>query len=150
MIDNLIECTRCGSDCCYVQEISLDVKNHWCYGCGFTSNSLMKPDSEFLKEQMDILPELYKALIVEDETGKIWMPSSVNIPEIGMIFVYGGNTSDWKWAATKAIPVLESEKEKYKLKNGKYTEWRADMSTIMFFEEKDYMEALSYLGIIPK
>ena len=42
---------------------------------------------------MEILPELYKSLMVEDETGKIWMPSMVNIPDKGMVFTDGTGSS---------------------------------------------------------
>jgi hypothetical protein len=41
----------------------------------------MKRDSEFLQQQMEVLPELYKELMGEDENGIIWMPSVVNIPD---------------------------------------------------------------------
>lgn len=149
-MDNLIECSRCGSNACYMQEVSPEVKLHWCYGCGFTSNTAMKLDSEFLKEQMEILPELYKALIVEDEEGKVWLPSSVNIPNTGMIFANGTNSTNWKWTAVLAVPVKDEEKEKFKLKNGGYAEWRMDMTTQKHFDEHDYMEALSYLGLLPE
>jgi hypothetical protein len=149
-MDNLIECDRCGSDCCYVQEVSPEIKNYQCFGCGFVSNSIMKPDSEFLKEQMEILPDLYKALMVEDEKGKVWMPSTVNIPTQGMVFANGNNADNWMWSAVKAVPVKEDEKEKYKLKNGSYAEWRMDMETIKHFPERDYMEALSYINVLPE
>jgi ribosomal protein L37E len=48
-MDNLITCSRCGSDACYVEEVNQDIKTYFCYGCGFQSNSLMKPNSEFIK-----------------------------------------------------------------------------------------------------
>jgi hypothetical protein len=149
-MDNLVICDRCGSDACYKQEVNLDVNLYWCYGCGFTSNTAMKIDSEFLKEQMDILPELYKSLIVEDETGKIWIPSTVNIPDKGMVFANGTGPNNWKWTAVLAVSVKEEEKEKFKLKNGGYAEWRMDMNTQQHFEERDYIEALSYIGVLPK
>jgi hypothetical protein len=150
-MDNLVECTRCGSDACYMQEVSSEIKMYWCYGCGFTCNTAMEKDSEFLTEQMDTLPELYKALMVEEEeTGKIWMPSTVNIYDKGMVFANGGNSQNWAWAAVKAIPVKEEEKEKYKLKDGGYAQWKMDMANIKHFPEKDYMEALSYIGILPE
>lgn len=149
-MDNLIECTRCGSDACYSQEITLGVNLNWCYGCGFTSNTSMKADSDFLKEQLEILPELYKSLTVEDETGKIWIPSVTNMPEKGMIFADGTGADNWMWAAVLAVPVKEEEKERFKLKNGEYAKWRMDMSTIKHFPERDYMEALSYLGVLPE
>lgn len=149
-MDNLVICDRCGSDACYKQEVSLDVNLYWCYGCGFTSNTAMKMDSEFLKEQMEILPELYKSLMVEDETGKIWMPSMVNIPNKGMVFADGTNPTNWRWAAVLATTVKEEEKEKFKLKSGGYAEWKMDMSTIKHFDERDYIEALSYIGVLPE
>ena len=54
-MDELIECSRCGGDACYAVEVAPGIKNFWCYGCGFISNSIIKPDSEFLKEQMEVL-----------------------------------------------------------------------------------------------
>jgi hypothetical protein len=149
-MDNLIECTKCGSNACYMQEITLGVSLHWCYGCGFTSNTSMKSDSDFLKSQLEILPELYKVLMVEDETGKIWMPSVINIPDKGMVFADGTGADNWKWAGVKAVPVKEEEKEKFKLKGGGFAEWKMDMTTIKHFDEKDYIEVLSYLGILPE
>lgn len=148
-MDQLVICDRCGSDACYKQEVNADISLYWCYGCGFTSNSAMKIDSEFLSEQMSILPDLYKELMVEDETGKVWMPSVVNIPDKGMIFADGPNGSSWKWSAVLAVPVKEEEKEKFKLKNGEYAKWRMDMTTAKHFLERDYMEALSYIGVLP-
>ena len=85
-MDNLIKCDRCSSDACYVQEVNETVKNYSCYGCGFITNSLLVKDTQFFEEQMELLPNLYKELMGEDENGKIWMPSTVNIPEKGMVF----------------------------------------------------------------
>lgn len=148
-MDNLIICDRCGSDACYVQEINQDIKNYQCYGCGFISNSLMKKDSQFFEEQMELLPNLYKELMGEDENGKIWMPSTVNMPAKGMVFANGKNSNNWKWGAVLAVPVKEDEKEKYPIPNkeGEFYEWRMDMETIKEFDEKDYIEALDYIGI---
>lgn len=144
--DNLIECTRCGGDACYIQEVNAEIKLEFCYGCGFQSNSLMKPGSEFLKEQMEVLPELYKALMDEEEdTGKIWMPTTINIEDKGLIFANGSGRDNWFWSAAKAVPVKEDEKEKYK-----GAKWRADMSTIKNFHERDFIEALSYIKILPE
>tara|TARA_R110000796_G_scaffold104011_10_gene213564 strand:- start:765 stop:1208 length:444 start_codon:yes stop_codon:yes gene_type:complete len=144
--DELKECSRCGSDACYAQEVTKDITLEMCYGCGFISNSLMKQGNDFFKEQMEALPELYKSLLdEEDETGKIWMPSTVNKEENGMIFADGTGRYDWKWGAVKAIPVTEEESEKYKGKK-----YRPDMSTIKHFEECDFIEALSYINILPK
>ena len=148
-MDNLVICNRCGSDACYVQEVNDEIKNYQCYGCGFITNSLLKKDTRFFDEQMELLPNLYKELMGEDEDGKIWMPSTVNMPSKGMIFANGKNSTDWKWAAVLAVPVTEEDKEKYPIpgKEGEFYEWRMDMTTMKEFEEKDYIEALDYIGI---
>jgi hypothetical protein len=112
----------------------------------------MKEGEEFYEQQIAILPELYKDLFYKDEKGKIWMPSSVNIPTQGMIFANGSSIKDWKWAAVKAIPVTEKEKTKYPIpgKKNEYYEWRMDMTTLQMFPERGFMEALSYIGVLPE
>ena len=120
-------------------------------GCGFVTSTLMKEGEAFYEEQKEILPELYKDLFFTDDEGKIWMPSSVNVPDQGMIFANGTTSDLWKWSAVKAVLVTEEEKEKYPIKSkpGEYYKYRMDMDTIQHFEEKDYMEALSYLEFLP-
>ena len=151
-MDNLINCTRCGSDACYVDEVNKDIKTHFCYGCGFQTNSLMKEGEEFYEQQITLLPELYKDLMHVDKSNKIWIPSSVNLPQQGMVFANGSSLKDWKWAAVKAVKVSEEEKTKYPMpgKEGQYYEWRMDMSTLQEFPEHEYMEALSYIGVLPE
>jgi hypothetical protein len=151
-MDNLIKCAKCGSDACYVEEVNQDIKTYFCYGCGFQTNSLIKKDSQFLEEQSKVLPELYKDLFYTDEEGKIWMPSSVNLPQQGMVFANGSSKEDWGWAAVKAIPVLEEEKTKYPIlgKQDEYYEWRMDMTTLKMFPERDYIDALSYIEVLPE
>lgn len=151
-MDNLIICKHCGSDACYVEEVNQELSTYFCYGCGFQTNSLMKDDSEFYKEQISILPELYKDLLEKDEDGIIWMPSTINLPQQGMIFANGPSKNDWGWAAVKAVPVKEEEKEKYPIpsQKGKFYEWRMDMTTLKMFTKRDYIEALSYIGILPE
>ena len=149
--DKLTICKRCGSDACYTSEVSEKIRNYFCYGCGFQSNSLMKEGELIMEEQMEILPELYKDLKFEDKDGQIWFPSTINLPTQGMVFANGSTTENWKWAAVKAIEVTEEEKEKYPKpgKKDEYYEHRMDMSTMKQFEERDYMEALSYIGVLP-
>jgi len=136
--DELIICTRCGSDACYKQEVTKDISIEMCYGCGFQSNSLMKKGTEFFNEQWELLPELYKVLMdEEDETGKIWMPSTINIKDKGMVFANGTGRDDWYWSGVKA----HNDPEKG---------WKTDMTTIKNFQERDFIEALSYIGVLPE
>ena len=148
-MDNLTTCDRCGSDACYVQEVNENVKLHFCYGCGFQANTAMTRNSEFLQQQIEILPELYKELMGEDENGLIWMPSMVNIPDKGMVFADGSRASNWAWGAVKAIPMPEEEKAKFKAKGKEYN-YKMDMTTLQHFPERDFIEALSYIGVLPE
>jgi hypothetical protein len=148
-MDNLTTCTRCGSDACYVQEVNEQVKLHFCYGCGFQANSVMTRDSEFLQQQMETLPELYKELMGEDEKGLIWMPSVVNIPNKGMVFADGPNGQNWQWAAVKATLMSEEEKTKFKEK-GKEYDYKMDMTTLKHFPEREFIDALTYIGVLPE
>lgn len=150
-MDNLVICKRCGSDACMETEPYDGIKSYHCMGCGFVTSALMKEGEAFYEEQKEILPELYKDLFFTDDEGKIWMPSSVNVPDQGMIFANGTTADLWKWSAVKAVLVTEEEKEKYPIKSkpGEYYKYRMDMDTIQHFEEKDYMEALSYLEFLP-
>lgn len=149
-MDNLTICDRCGSDACYVQEINSELKNYFCYGCGFLTNSLMTGGSDFLAQQVEILPELYKDLFYTDDKGKVWMPTMVNEPTKGMIFANGATKEDWRWTAVKAVAVSEEEKKKYPIpgKKGQYYTWRMDMTTQRHYMEKDFMEALDYIGLL--
>ena len=58
------------------------------------------------------------------------MPNTVNVPSQGMVFADGTNGSNWKWGAV--LPDESGEK--------------MDMSTIKHFSERDYIEALDYIG----
>ena len=125
MTEKITDCTRCGSNAC--SEISNGDVTIWiCMGCGFTSNNTIKEDNV---EQMEgTLPELYKALRFKDKDGKYWYPNSVVLEDKSMVFAEGTSTEDWKWSAVQS-------------KDGK-----ADMTTKQEFEERDFMEALDYIG----
>ena len=148
-VDNLQICNRCGSDACYIQEVNNKIKNYMCYGCGFITNSLMKREEQFFQEQIEVLPNLYKELMGEDENGLIWMPNTVNIPDKGMVFADGTSIENWRWAAVKATPMSKEEQKEFQEK-GKNYEFKMDMETMKRFNERDYMEALDYIGVFEK
>jgi hypothetical protein len=151
-MDNLTICKRCGSDACYTQEVTPEITNYFCYGCGFQTNTLMKEGEEFFEQQKELLPELYKDLIHKDFEEQMWMPSMINVPDKGMVFANGTDSSNWKWAAVKAVVVTEEEKHKYPIKGKKdqYYEFRMDMATMMPFDENNFMDALSYIEVLPE
>lgn len=146
--DQLTICPRCGSDACYEQELGTEYTIHQCYGCGFTTNTLMTSDSEFLEEQLEVLPELYKDLIFQDKKGYHWMPSAINNPKQGMVFADGKNIKEWKWSAIKALPISEKEKTNFPIpgKEEEYYEYKMDMKSLKKFSERDFMDALDYIG----
>lgn len=147
--DKLVICPRCGSDACYKQEMGGDYEIHQCYGCGFTTNTLMTSESKFLEEQLEVLPELYKDLIHIDEKGYYWIPLAINHPEQGMIFADGNNIEDWGWSSVKAIKIADKDKEKYPIpgKTEEYYEYKMDMESLKKFKERDFIEALDYIGV---
>lgn len=146
--EKIINCPKSGGDLCYETQINPELSTYLSLSCGFWSNSLMKEDSEFYKEQIETLPELYKELAWKDEnTGLIWIPNTINQPELGMIFAYGPNSSSWGWAAVKAIEVPEGERKEIM---GKLQTHKMDMPNMKIFPERDYLEALSFVGILPE
>jgi hypothetical protein len=125
MTEKLIDCPRCGSNAC--SEMSNDKITIWlCMGCGFTSNTTITSSNV---EQMEAtLPELYKALRHKDKDGKYWYPNSVMLDDKSMVFAEGISVNDWQWSA------VQSKEDK------------ADMTTKKEFAERDFMDALEYIG----
>ena len=83
---------------------------------------------------------------------QVWFPSTINLPKQGMVFANGSTVKNWKWAAVKAVKVTEEEKLKYpipRIKKDQYYKHRMDMTTMKQFEERDFMDALSYIGVLP-
>ena len=66
-----------------------------------------------------------------------------------MVFAQGNNRENWRWTGVKAVALKEEEKKKYPKpgKKDEYYEFRMDMSTAKY-EERDFMEALEYIGIL--
>ena len=150
-MEQLTICKRCGSNACYEQQVSEEVKTWLCMGCGFTTSTVMTEGSEPIKAILESSPELYKDLMHTDADGCIWVPSTITLPNRGMVFLDGTSATDWKWAAVKAVEVTKEEKSKYPIpgKKDKYYKHRMDMTTMKQFEERDFMEALSYIGVLP-
>jgi hypothetical protein len=125
MKESLIVCPRCESNAC--SEMTDSKVTIWiCLGCGFTSNTTINDDN--VNQMEETLPELYKALRYKDADGKYWYPNSVMLDNKSMVFAEGTTAEDWKWSA------VQSKDDK------------ADMSTKKEFVERDFMEALDYIG----
>jgi len=123
--EKLIDCPKCGGNAC--SEVSDGKLTVWtCFGCGFTSNSTLEKVN--IEEVEITIPELYKDLRFIDDKGYYWYPTSVMLDDKSMVFAEGKTTEDWKWSAVKT-------------KDGK-----PDMTTKKEFSERDFMEALDYIG----
>ena len=75
--DEIIECPKSGGDLCYKIEVSADITQYMSLSCGFWSNTLLKVDSDFYNEQMELLPELYKALA--------WLDTKTDLSKVSLV-----------------------------------------------------------------
>ena len=141
--DTIIDCPKSGGDLCYKVEISKDITNFLSLSCGYWTNTLMKEDSEFYKEQLITLPELYKDLAWTDpDTNLIWIPNTINIPDKGMVFANGSSIDEWSWAAVKAVELEEGDEAKVEGQTHKM-----DMASIKHFDSaRGFMDALEVIG----
>jgi hypothetical protein len=148
--EEIINCPKSGGDLCYKTQVTPDISNYLSLSCGFWTNSLMKEGEEFYETQMETLPELYKDLAWKDEkTGLIWIPNTINQQGIGMIFANGSNAQNWGWAAVKSIKIPIEERINHPIpgKPDEFMEYKMDMPNMKMFHERDYIEALDYIGI---
>jgi len=129
MKELLTICPRCSGNACH--EASNEKFIVWsCFGCGFTANSTTIDEN--LENIENVMPQLYIDLKFKDDKGYNWYPSTVILEDKSMVFADGKSTEEWKWAGVKS-------------KDNK-----ADMSTVKHFDEKDFMEALDYIGFFEK
>ena len=143
--DEIINCPKSGGDLCYKLEVSKEIISYYSLSCGFWTNTLMKEGSKFYNEQMEVLPELYKDLAWKDpETELIWLPHTINDPTLGMVYAEGTSKDNCQWAAVKSVLLNEADQKEFK------TTHKPDMSTTSYYTERDYMDALSYIGVLPK
>jgi hypothetical protein len=150
--EEIINCPKSGGDLCYKVQVAPEIYNYMSLSCGFWTNSFMTEDHEFYMQQMETLPELYKDLAWKDpETGLIWLPNTINNSDQGMVFANGSNASNWKWAAVKAIEIPKKEQKNHPIpgKPGEFMKFKMDMKNMHLFGERDYIEALSYIGVLP-
>jgi hypothetical protein len=146
--EEIIDCPKSGGDLCYKTQVAPEIYNYMSLSCGFWTNSMMASGSEFYQEQMETLPELYKDLAWTDpKTDLIWLPNTINHIEMGMVFAYGSSSKNWGWAAVKAVEIPEGERKEVM---GKIQTHKMDMPNMKIFTERDYIEALSYIGILPE
>lgn len=143
MTDKIIDCPNCGEKaCCYQTPINEFHNSYACFGCGFTTNDLMR-DGEFNFDEFEsALPELYKDLKCSDKDGRVWYPQAINIPEKGTVFANGKSKESWEWSSIKTVELTEEEKSSSRFKGQLY---KSNSKTLQNFG-KDFIEACDYIG----
>ncbi len=148
-----VTCPHCGSSNCFREDYDhgeTPVSAYLCVSCGYTSTTLHKADSEFIKTYELSLPELFRDLKFIDSESNVWYPIVLNFPTLGVIFPDGTSTLNWSWRAVPVVPVDEDEKNKYPIpgEEGKYYETKADMDGSRLYPQGQFYEACKFLGII--
>ena len=148
-MDNLIECPCCGSDACTKSTTKDGTDVYLCWTCGMNTSSELIDGSDFEKQNYELTAELIKDLKqVHDNLA--WYPKVINLQENGMVFPeWNKRVKDWYWAAVKAIPVSEEEKEKYPdpLNPGEFYKFKMDMKNIKRYDKMCFMDAAEEIGM---
>lgn len=141
-MEKLIDCPRCEGNACLQQNYPNEVIGWLCFGCGFTTSTEMKQGTEVVLNVTETLPELYKDLMYVDSEGKIWFPSTITLPEKGIVFLDGTSVDDWSWTAAPSVPIPEEDKHRFP----EQQTTRIDYTQKRIFNKKDFMDALDHIG----
>lgn len=141
-MEQMTICPHCGGNACYEQQVSEEVSTHFCFGCGFTTSTVMSVGSKPVLDALETSPELYKDLMFTDKNNLVWFPATVSLPEKGMVFLDGTSKENWKWSAVQAVEITEEEKEKYP----QGQTHRMDTKNAQMFDQKDFMDALDAIN----
>tara|TARA_Y100000389_G_scaffold196130_1_gene228538 strand:+ start:1666 stop:2124 length:459 start_codon:yes stop_codon:yes gene_type:complete len=148
-MDNFEQCPCCGSNACIRTEASDGNIIQQCWTCGMTTNTLLTDGGDFEKQNYENTAEIIKDLkqVHEDLA---WYPKVINLPQKGMVFPeWNQRLKDWYWAAVKAIPVNEDEKEKYPdpTNPGEFYEFKMDIKNIKRYDKDCFMDAAEEIGL---
>jgi hypothetical protein len=142
MEEKMTDCPHCGGNACFEQQVNEEVSTHFCFGCGYSTTTLMTEGSKLLSDTLETSPELYKDLMFVDENKQVWFPATVTLPNKGMVFLDGTSKENWRWASVKSIEIPEEEKDKF----AKDQTHKMDMKNIQYFNQKDFMDALEAIN----
>lgn len=135
-------CPHCGGNACYEQQVTEEVTTSFCFGCGYSTSTLMVEGGDLVKKTLEASPELYRDLLYTDNLGKIWLPATITLPGKGMVFLDGTSKDNWMWSAVKAIEIVEEEKANFP----KGQTHKMDMRNAQMFGQRDFMDALEVIG----
>jgi len=141
-MESLVDCNRCGGNACLNQKFEDNSEAWMCFGCGFTTSTQMVEGSDLVHNMKSTLPELYQDLLFVDENNKVWAPSTLTLPQKGMVFLDGTGKDVWNWVAALAVEIKEEERDRFP----EDQTHKIDFNTKKSFDEKDFMDALEYIG----
>ena len=147
-METKISCPVCKSKNCF-ESIDKDVTCYLCLSCGYTSNSLLKQDSDTLEEVMITTPQLVKDLQVYDFTREIyWLPTVINMGDRGIIYPEG-TTDSWKWRYAKVVDVPEASQKDFPIPgaDGEYYTTMLDVENAEEFKNTEFLKACEAMGI---
>jgi hypothetical protein len=142
MEEKMSICPHCGGNACYEQAVTEEVTTSFCFGCGYSTSTLMVEGGDLVNKTLEASPELYKDLLYTDDSGKVWLPATITIPGKGMVFLDGTSKDNWMWSAVKAIEIVEEEKANFP----KGQTHKMDMGNLQIFGQRDFMDALEVIG----
>ena len=143
MEDNLVKCNHCGAEMCYEYHNPQFIQ--WmCFNCGYGSTSHMVKDSDFVKSSREVLPELIKDLEFIDEDEFVWYPSTINVPEKGILFPNGTSKDNWQWSVAPLTLIKDEEKAKFP-KNQTH---KVDLAGMEYFPKESYALAVTRLNAL--
>lgn len=138
---DFVICSRCGSDMCLKKPITKDIYQLVCFSCGFTTFSNLYRDTKLAEANLEKAPKLYIDLTYYDDKGRIWMPTTINIPNKGMVYADGTSIDDWSWRACKIVPLTKEEKESGKFPDNQ----KIDIFGGKLFDNTKFMSALQHI-----
>ena len=150
-METKINCPICKSKNCF-ESIDKDVTSYLCLSCGYTSNSLLKQDSDSMDEIMKTTPQLVKDLQIYDFTRELyWIPTVINMGDRGIIYPEG-TTDSWKWKYAKVVDISEERQKDYPVPGteGRYYTTMLDVENAEEFESTEFLKACESMGITEK
>jgi hypothetical protein len=144
-----IECPHCHNETCMC-ESTPEVDNYMCTSCGYTTNSKLVLDSEYLTNAMKKSPQLVNDLMFADEERKLaWFPSVINIPPKGVLYPEG-TLEEWKWVLSQYVELNDEEKSKFNIDGKDTYSHRLDIEHSTKFDNTDFTLALNHFMIMMK
>ena len=145
MNENLSTCPKCKTpESCYIQPINETNNAYQCFNCGFQTTDLMVKGQFDFEAFEETLPELHKDCKYEDESGRVWYPIAINIPDKGTVFLNGTSKDNCYFSGIKTIALTEEE---LKLPRWKGQTYKSDTATLKDFGIEGFFDACDYIGL---